>query len=356
MRLSGDSQGLIPVHSSDINADLAFYRRLGFTVSEVFPADAPSRAVIRGLGLTLALDPGAVPLPCLRIPAPFAATESPLVSPGGTRVEFVHRSSRPIPPRLESSLVVSRRPDVDVTHAGRAGMKYHDLVPGRQGDCVIASLISIPVAGTVDDWVHFHEIDFQLIFVKSGWVTVVYEGQGPEFTMVAGDCVIQPPGIRHRVLANSDHMEVIEVGYPAEHLTRSDPATGLPGTLQPTRTWRGQHFIRHQRSSAVWQIVDGDGSPSRADTGVSHATNSLASVDITRSDSDATWMIEPVENGVFTLLVALDGAVSVTIGTDHFDLREGDSVVVPVGESCSVRHLGRAEVLRVLVDTVHNGY
>ena len=35
----------------------------------------------------------------------------------------------------------------------------------------------------------------------------------------AGDCVIQPPLIRHRVLESSDHLQVIEIGVPAEHVT-----------------------------------------------------------------------------------------------------------------------------------------
>jgi quercetin dioxygenase-like cupin family protein len=79
-------------------------------------------------------------------------------------------------------------------------MLYRDLIPGRLGGRYIASLISIPKGGPVADWVHFHRIALQLIYVRSGWVRVVYEDQGEPFVMRAGDLVLQPPQIRHRVL------------------------------------------------------------------------------------------------------------------------------------------------------------
>jgi quercetin dioxygenase-like cupin family protein len=39
-----------------------------------------------------------------------------------------------------------------------------------------------------------------MIYCHRGWVRVVYEDQGEPFVMHPGDCVLQPPGIRHRVL------------------------------------------------------------------------------------------------------------------------------------------------------------
>ena len=82
-------------------------------------------------------------------------------------------------------------------------MRYRDLVPGRLGGRYIASHIEIPDGGTVPDYVHFHDVVFQMIFCAAGWVRVVYEDQGEPFVLHAGDCVLQPPLIRHRVLEAS---------------------------------------------------------------------------------------------------------------------------------------------------------
>ena len=83
---------------------------------------------------------------------------------------------------------------------GRAGMIYRDLLPDRQGGRFIASHITIPDGGPVPDYVHHHDVRFQVIHCVRGWVDVVYEDQGPPFRMHAGDTVLQPPHIRHRVL------------------------------------------------------------------------------------------------------------------------------------------------------------
>ena len=61
-----------------------------------------------------------------------------------------------------------------------------------------------------------------------GWVRLAYEGQGEPFILEAGDCVLQPPEIRHRVLESSAGAEVIELGSPAEHITMADHDMTLP--------------------------------------------------------------------------------------------------------------------------------
>jgi len=72
---------------------------------------------------------------------------------------------------------------------GRAGMLYRDLIPSRLGGRYIASHITIPDGGPVSDWVHYHRILVQMIFVRRGWVRVVYEGEGEPFVMHTGDHV-----------------------------------------------------------------------------------------------------------------------------------------------------------------------
>jgi hypothetical protein len=46
--------------------------------------------------------------------------------------------------------------------------------------------------------------------------------------MMAGDMVLQPPGIRHRVLESSPGLEVVEISCPALHETFADHEMELP--------------------------------------------------------------------------------------------------------------------------------
>ena len=96
------------------------------------------------------------------------------------------------------------------------------------------------------DYCHYHHIHFQMIFCYKGWVEVVYEDQGSPFLLQPGDCVLQPPRIRHRVLEASDNLEVIEIGSPAVHKTMRDFNITLPNEIiNETRLFDGQNFLRH---------------------------------------------------------------------------------------------------------------
>ena len=181
--------------------------------------------------------------------------------------------------RLESGQNISPGID-DGWGTGRAGMQYRDLVPDRLGGRLIASHIRILKGGPVPDYVHHHDVQFQLIYCYRGWVRVVYEDQGPSFILEAGDCVLQPPHIRHRVLKCSDNMEVIEVSSPAEHETFVDHDMALPRpTLDANRSFLGQRFVRHQSSQADWEPGSRDSFLAK-DTGIAKATNGLASVQV----------------------------------------------------------------------------
>ena len=128
---------------------------------------------------------------------------------------------------------------------GRAGMEYRDLIPGRLDGKVIASHIRLTKGGDVADYVHYHKVAFQMIFCKHGRIRVVYEDQGPPFWLETGDCVLQPPEIRHRVLECTANAEVIEISMPAEHETWVDHDMTLPTSkLKPDRIFGSQRFIR----------------------------------------------------------------------------------------------------------------
>ena len=70
----------------------------------------------------------------------------------------------------------------------------------------------------VQQW-HVHDCDFQLVLVLDGWATFEYEGQGVH-TIRKGDCILQPPRIRHKEIECSDDFSVLEVVSPADFGTR----------------------------------------------------------------------------------------------------------------------------------------
>jgi quercetin dioxygenase-like cupin family protein len=65
---------------------------------------------------------------------------------------------------------------------------------------------------------HFHDVDFQMVYVLKGWIKTELEGQGA-ITMRAGSCWTQPPRIKHAVLDYSDDCEVLEIVLPADFRT-----------------------------------------------------------------------------------------------------------------------------------------
>jgi quercetin dioxygenase-like cupin family protein len=83
------------------------------------------------------------------------------------------------------------------------------------------------------EW-HAHDCEVQFVYVLKGWVLFEYEGVG-KVRMQAGSCFYQPPNIRHRELAHSTNLEMIEVVSPAAFRTRAAPAA----RKSPARRSRG---------------------------------------------------------------------------------------------------------------------
>ena len=65
---------------------------------------------------------------------------------------------------------------------------------------------------------HYHDVQFQMVYVLKGWLRTEFEGQG-EFTMREGSCWLQPPRILHAVREYSDDCELLEIILPAEFET-----------------------------------------------------------------------------------------------------------------------------------------
>ncbi len=70
----------------------------------------------------------------------------------------------------------------------------------------------------VQAW-HVHECTFQMVLVLEGWATFEYEGRG-QHTIKKGDCILQPPLLKHREIACSEDFSVFEVVAPANFETR----------------------------------------------------------------------------------------------------------------------------------------
>jgi quercetin dioxygenase-like cupin family protein len=268
----------------------------------------------------------------------------------GFRLDLIYPADDPHSAKLsrgEEAVRVTSRPDASpigdalpelspkflVTKAGaspgrgRAGMLYRDLIPGRLGGRYIASHISIPEGGPVADWVHFHRIALQLLYVRRGWVRVVYEDQGEPFVMREGDLVLQPPEIRHRVLESSSGFEVVEIGAPALHATFADHALELPNGRNEERTFSGQRFLHHVAEETPWTRFDGW---EAKETGMKAATNGLAEVRTLRPQA-VNELDFPPHDGELVFGFVLDGsAVLVAGGAEK--LNAMDSFVVPPGE------------------------
>jgi quercetin dioxygenase-like cupin family protein len=313
-----------------------FLKKLAFRLDEIYPADDPSTAVISGHGIRLRLvrgqggAPGTLILRC-RDPRSFAGGQRSLVAPNGTTIEIVDANPPLVMPPTQHSFVVRRLKDGEPWIIGRAGMQYRDLVPDRLGGTMIASHIRVPDAGPVPDNVHFHIVGFQMIYCYRGWVRLVYEDQGEPFILAAGDCVLQPPQIRHRVLESSGGLEVVEIGCPAEHITTLDHEMALPtGRLDPGKDFGGQLFCRHEADKAQWHPWRLAGFEAR-DTGIGAATRGLASVKVARVSASPDTRANSHDSDIYFVFV-LEGTM--TLGAEGHESRalaEGDAFVIPPG-------------------------
>jgi len=335
----GPAEIVLPCN--DLSAALAFFvGELGFRIETIFPAEEPTVASLSGYGTRLRLAPGDGEPGRIRLACDLSKADARrwLTAPNGTVIELVDADPPLELPDLEPEFVLTRQSDAPDMGTGRAGMLYRDLIPGRLGGRFIASHIAIPEGGPVSDWVHFHKIRFQMIFCRKGWVKVVYEDQGEPFLLEAGDCVLQPPLIRHRVLEASPGLEVVEIGCPALHETLADHDLELPTekTL-PDRDFGGQVFLRHIAASVPW-IPLGDTGFEQRRTEMARATVGLADVRVIRPAS-TTALTFARHSGELMFAFVLGGRATLISSGDH-SLSPCDAFVIPAGEdwglsSCS---------------------
>lgn len=280
---------------ADFDATLARLQDEGARLDVIWPADAPHSAILthQGKRLRLTAQPGA--------PPPSAAL-----------------------PALAPAFVLTRAGGE--AGAGRAGMTYRDLIPGRLGGHCIASHIMIPEGGPVADWVHYHHVAFQLIVVRRGWVRVVYQDQGAPFVMHPGDMVLQPPGLRHRVLEASPGLEVVELGCPAVHETFADHALALPnGDARPGRLYGGQHFLHHAAAAAPWAAWHGGEAQA---TALRDATAGLAEARLLRPGAAPAIAIPP-HGGALVFGFVMEGSARLDVAGEAHKLGPADAFALP---------------------------
>ncbi|RBW57386.1 cupin domain-containing protein [Ruegeria sp. A3M17] len=335
-RNNSQTRAEIRLPTGELRDDIPFFTKtLGMRMDMIYPADDPSVAVFSGHGLRLRVERDAPEAAgTIRIltddPDGFAGGQRTLVAPNGTRVEIDELNPPLVMPETVHSFVVRRLKDQAPWIIGRAGMHYRDLVPDRLGGSIIASHIRIPDGGPVPDMVHFHKVGFQLIFCIHGWVDVVYEDQGDKMRLTAGDCFIQPPEIRHRVLEASDNVQVIEIGVPAEHVTEIDHEMELPTpNFRPDREWQGQRFVYNKAENSEWGPFRQPGYICH-DTTIAENTKGVAGVQVVRKgQGEPVWATHDTDihfTFVMTGEVTLEGE-----GRDPYRLEQGDAFVIPPG-------------------------
>jgi len=98
----------------------------------------------------------------------------------------------------------------------RKYFEYRDLgiLQATQGQAVMHVIRAREGTQAHGEW-HRHKVALQIVYVLQGWAVFEYEGQGVH-RLEAGTCVHQPPGIRHREIAHSDDLELIEIVLPGE--------------------------------------------------------------------------------------------------------------------------------------------
>jgi uncharacterized RmlC-like cupin family protein len=139
------------------------------------------------------------------------------------------RARRAAPKRKRAAKPVRSRQTFVASHFGpdafegglRSYAQYRDLgIAAATKGLARAHVIKMipPCDPAVVSKRHYHDVEFQMIYVLKGWIRGEYDGQG-EVTMREGSCWLQPPRIKHKVLGYSDDCELLEIILPADFAT-----------------------------------------------------------------------------------------------------------------------------------------
>jgi hypothetical protein len=152
-----------------------------------------------------------------------AAGKTAAKSTARKKLKAKGRASAPVKRvRPKQRIAISHHRDEDFKADGlRSYAKYRDLGVAEASRGLARAHV-IRLIGPCDpaevSKLHFHDVDFQMVYVLKGWVKTYMEGQG-ETLMKEGSSWTQPPRIKHLIMDYSDDVELLEVILPADFKT-----------------------------------------------------------------------------------------------------------------------------------------
>jgi quercetin dioxygenase-like cupin family protein len=138
-----------------------------------------------------------------------------------SKKKVVAKSTARAKRRKPQQFTASHYRDEDFDHGLRPYSAYRDLGIAKATDGMVqAHVIRMTKPFTSEEVAipHYHDVDFQMVYVLKGWFSSEFEGQGVH-TFHAGSCWIQPPKIKHTVRGYSDDCELLEIVLPADFET-----------------------------------------------------------------------------------------------------------------------------------------
>jgi len=138
-----------------------------------------------------------------------------------TKKKIAAKKAKRATARPRQKFTFSHHREEDFDAGLRSYAKYRDLgIAPATGGMVQAHVIRMipPFKPEEVSTPHYHDIDFQMVYVLKGWMTTEFEGEGTH-TFYAGSCWIQPPKIKHTVLGYSDDCELLEIVLSADFAT-----------------------------------------------------------------------------------------------------------------------------------------
>jgi mannose-6-phosphate isomerase-like protein (cupin superfamily) len=156
-------------------------------------------------------------------PARKAAAKSAAKSTARKKLTSKGRAAAPAKrARPKQRIAISHHREEDFKADGlRAYAHYRDLgIAEASHGLARAHVIRLigPCNPAEVSKLHFHDVEFQMVYVLKGWVKTYMEGQG-ETLMKQGSAWTQPPKIKHLIMDYSDDVELLEVILPAEFKT-----------------------------------------------------------------------------------------------------------------------------------------
>jgi mannose-6-phosphate isomerase-like protein (cupin superfamily) len=154
-----------------------------------------------------------------RKPAAKSARTSSAKSARKAASKVAKKAAAP-PRRPPQKVAISHYNNADFETGLRSYAQYRDLgmVEATHG-MVRAHVLRFtePCDPKVVSKLHFHDTEFQMVYVLKGWVKT--ELGGEEVTMRQGSSWTQPPKIRHKINDYSEDAELLEIILPADFET-----------------------------------------------------------------------------------------------------------------------------------------